>query len=462
MASYTHVFADEETKNWFKAFIALQITKEGLTEFVDKETQKIHSIVGKGCGNCFIENLLKCPTRDICSNQHNCNFHNAPGKQNRTCPVNVCDQIRINIILQHRFSRPSWKNTDATKWNTHVWEIAKCFLHPDGYLQVTSVQNTDFNGMINIILNCIYFDTSFSFNISPKHPQLPCILTKARQIGRDVRHTADCKVTDVVLQDYFLTLTTLLTDSKCLSQHRSASQAVTKLLKLQTDRLAITQTELSILLHDAHQTLDQCKQVRIQAGMHICQELLKALDQMKSYTNESLITLDEHTQRILQRITDAETHAIKRIQQTGKQCMDDNYQYQEQEFLNHLVQHYKDNLSNIPLSHLVKGIDRDDFYVTPEIVVLYKEKDTRITTYEQLFYSEQGLNRKIFIQGEPGVGKSTLAINVVLDWVNQISVSPKNKKTTLEHEETLKHFDFIFFVSMCNSANERELVKMIK
>ena len=55
---------------------------------------------------------------------------------------------------------------------------------------------------------------------------------QARQIGRDVRHTSDCKVTDVVLQDYFQTLTTLLTDSTFLAQDRSASQAVTKLLQV--------------------------------------------------------------------------------------------------------------------------------------------------------------------------------------------------------------------------------------
>lgn len=68
------------------------------------------------------------------------------------------------IEQEHRFHGPSWKNTDASGWCVDSWQIAKCFMPPDGYLNVHIPQETDFNGLISIILNCKRFD---------KH--LPCL-----------------------------------------------------------------------------------------------------------------------------------------------------------------------------------------------------------------------------------------------------------------------------------------------
>ncbi|KAH3857202.1 hypothetical protein DPMN_099806 [Dreissena polymorpha] len=39
----TKIFADKETNSWFKACIALNVTKEGLTKFVENTMKKVHA-----------------------------------------------------------------------------------------------------------------------------------------------------------------------------------------------------------------------------------------------------------------------------------------------------------------------------------------------------------------------------------------------------------------------------------
>ncbi|KAH3875336.1 hypothetical protein DPMN_038599 [Dreissena polymorpha] len=175
-ANINNVFTDKETSNWFKASIALIVTKQGLEKFVDTEVQKVHAAVVASCGQCYTENLLPCPQgKWKCQNTKPCKFHKLPAFKHRPCPVGVCDKVKKNIESYHRYSLPSWKNTRAKLWGTSHWEVAKCFLPPDGYIDVSSVQDTDFNGVISVLLNCKHFDMFFSFPIAAS-PQ--CILTQ--------------------------------------------------------------------------------------------------------------------------------------------------------------------------------------------------------------------------------------------------------------------------------------------
>lgn len=66
MASNNNIFTDKQTNNWFKACIALNLTKEGLTDFVVTELLNVQNRVGRSCGQCYIQNLTLCPTQDVC------------------------------------------------------------------------------------------------------------------------------------------------------------------------------------------------------------------------------------------------------------------------------------------------------------------------------------------------------------------------------------------------------------
>ncbi|XP_052769843.1 uncharacterized protein LOC128209714 [Mya arenaria] len=243
MASNENTINEPEDLNWLTGSRALKITKAGLRGLVENGScnvqQNIHSSViqakkltaGTTCSLCRTDNILPCPTKGLCSNPRNCKYHNNPSNIYRPCPSNICDDFRDEIIKVHKYARPSWKNSKADQWCTNHWEVAKCFMPPDGYHDVTSYDDTDFNGIINVMINCNEFQASMSFTIDNQ----PNALTEARDVGRKIRHSPDLKVKDTDLADYFATLNTLLTDSKVLASDKHAQLAVIKLKQLEKD-----------------------------------------------------------------------------------------------------------------------------------------------------------------------------------------------------------------------------------
>ncbi|KAH3775911.1 hypothetical protein DPMN_177321 [Dreissena polymorpha] len=194
MASLGVVFSEPEMTNWLKAWLAINIVKDGLQNFVDEELGEFKNNIYQAvrsnnnlsstlvCTSCSTANLLKCPIKGMCKRTGNTcrTAHADPTKQCKPCPNRICDGIRDEIIKAHRFNGPSWKNTSAEHWTSNHWEVAKCFMPPDGYTDVSSIQNTDFNGVISVMLNCTHFDSKMSFSISPQNSSIPCLLTKVK------------------------------------------------------------------------------------------------------------------------------------------------------------------------------------------------------------------------------------------------------------------------------------------
>jgi hypothetical protein len=159
--------ANKNFQYWLKANLAINITKSGIEECVDKEISNYHAAIldsvrtpeqilqGELCHDCTTENVLCCPTRQICKRNRagTCSFHNTPTALNRPCPKNICDKLREKIRRSHEFNSPSWKNTRAERWCTYHWEIAKCYMPPDGYFAVDSLTDTDLNGILSVIMN---------------------------------------------------------------------------------------------------------------------------------------------------------------------------------------------------------------------------------------------------------------------------------------------------------------------
>ncbi|KAH3770986.1 hypothetical protein DPMN_172286 [Dreissena polymorpha] len=147
-----------------------------------------------------------------------------------------------------------------------------------------------------------HFETCLSAAcLSPPPPDKKCPLEKVRQIGRDVRHTGDCKVTDADLQYFYLTLTTLLADPVRLLHDTSATEARRKLSDLQNDRLSLD--DLGKLLIEANQTLTQAKK----AGARFSKEAERTL-------HEGLKTLEATIQAGKDRIENQTQAGEKRIE----------------------------------------------------------------------------------------------------------------------------------------------------
>ncbi|KAH3875368.1 uncharacterized protein LOC127869388 [Dreissena polymorpha] len=509
------MFSNKETCNWFKASIALIITKQGLEKFVDSEIQKLHANVGRACGNCLTQNLIQCPTSGVCRNARSCSFHNAPGLLPRPCPMKICDQVKQNIASHHRYSNPSWKNTRAVLWAANHWEIAKCYLPPDGYIDVASVQGTDFNGVICVLLNCTHFDTCFSFSIAPRSSP-ECILTQVRQIGRDVRHTSTCRVADSDLQNIFLTLQSLISDPVSLANDPNASSAINKLGKLKNNtQFIINPDELLEHLKDAHQNLvkindksetlskemdmvldeidthmkeciQRIKERELEASERISKEGEQVLTKIQSQTLVSITSLDEKATLLQERIVKEAKQGIEQLRIDSAMA---HYDQGLEELRRRLVQHYNNTLKHVALSPLNPSFDSsttlDNLYATAKIFrirmnkptlkkhdnvkSIFQKKDEQaerneISLYKDLFDTNGKLNGRIFLEGDAGTGKTTFVAKLVLDWckVFQLSCKTDVDETDFNDFASLARFSFVFLVTLRDSIGEREVPKMIK
>ncbi|XP_052225686.1 uncharacterized protein LOC127841134 isoform X8 [Dreissena polymorpha] len=525
MARLGDVFGVKEMTNWLKAWLALNITKDGLHEFVDREVkqfqtgiyQNITSTLGLSanttCTSCLTANILPCPTQGVCKKSGRKSYicmHDTPSKRYRPCPLSICEKVRDHIKNDHRFNGPSWKNTCAEQWACNHWQIGKCFMPPDGYIGVTSIRDTDFNGVISVMLNCKHFDNLMSFSIAPMSVS-PCLLSKARDIGKAVRHSPSCEVTDSDLNDYFNTLETMLNDSKTLANDSSAQDAVSKLNLLRNES-TISLAEMSHLLKDAHETLGKAENVTKErkAQMESYMEQLKTkLDEhaetlIKQYTKnfteeanmftevrkanitehanactveskrlfnehantrteESKINLTEHVNTLAKK-------SIQDIQGAISSKKESDYENKVEDFVGRLKQHYNLTMSHVSISTLLPSGDEFLYkiYAAHAICRIVESNggnktENPITTYKEILCrgEHEKLHKRIFLQGEAGMGKTTFACKLALDWCNPEGTLSSISKT-FGDANTLQEFKLVLLITLRDSVCERDVTNMIK
>ncbi|XP_052221835.1 uncharacterized protein LOC127838251 isoform X2 [Dreissena polymorpha] len=432
MAANTNIFSDKETNNWFKMCVALNITKEGLANFVENTIKKVHAPLGSSCGLCSIEQLMPCPTQGLCNKRKRniCSFH----KSHLPQPCQRCDTVKHGIISYHRFSGPSWKNIKAQGWKTDWWEIAKCYLPPQGYADVSSVQESDFNAVINIILNCTDFQKYLSSSwLSPPPPDPQCPLEK------------------------------LQNDRLPLIEFGNMSMSTIQAIERAKD---VAEEQFS---EKAKHTLEE--------GLNKIKEALKNGEQVieqsiKTKTLVSITQIDTLTKSSVQLIEDHTKDSMARMQQNIADKAREDYERRVEYLRCRLVDHYRDTVSYVPLSALNVSLDKhvQDVYVIPKIHRIKIENDGRQTKQEQIFsYKDcfnggDHLSRRIYLQGEPGSGKSTFASMLVNEWCNiQLPSTESTKEKTLFVDfKTLQKFKFLFFISLRDSRHHTDVVQMIK
>ncbi|XP_053383465.1 uncharacterized protein LOC128549824 [Mercenaria mercenaria] len=258
---YSHKLSKSKYKNWIKAGLGVLYTKEGIEPFVYDEIEQFQQKclsdicnsnglpAGTKCSSCCTENVVVCPTDRICNvGRGKCSFHRNTATQylRSGCPKKICHNFKSEIQKAHRFHGPSFKNTDATHWCKNPWEVAKCFMPPDGYKDATSATDTDLNGINSVIINLKAFQLKIQDDLSKKNN----IVEKARQVGNAVRHSSYLGVEDGDLQQYFSTLQSLLSDPKCLAGQTYSRNAVKKLSELEDETLVIGIHDIRKLLDD--------------------------------------------------------------------------------------------------------------------------------------------------------------------------------------------------------------------
>ncbi|XP_052760651.1 uncharacterized protein LOC128203319 [Mya arenaria] len=401
MASYRELLKEKEAQNWVKAALALNITKDGLQDFLEDVLTCVHQDIystvrtskglpsGAACVHCFTENVLKCPTRGICTSTRNCRFH--PQKLYAPCPNGICEGVRDEIVKHHRFSGPSWKNTNADKWSTIPWEIGKCFLPPDGYKTVSSIKDSDFNGVISVMINCEDFKTKLSFNVATQQN----LLTEVRDIGRRVRPSNDQRVKDTELVDFLFKLRILLEDKTELANRPEAQHAVEQLKKLQTDDFKLSAENEGEILKEG---------LRLRLANHYRTTLADM--PISPILGEKKAKLDKFY--------------------VAPKIVEKNY----------------------------RKIGKNDKEGSGKDVVKISD----------VFLGKGQLLRNVFLVGEPGNGKSTFSVMCALDWTHQHLPAEENVgiKTSFADPEFFKEFAFLFHVTLRDSGKTCDLAQMIK
>ncbi|XP_060587864.1 uncharacterized protein LOC132743365 [Ruditapes philippinarum] len=321
MASYNPKLLNQKYNNWVKGQLAVLFTKEGLEPFVCNEIQQFQLkclddicynngiFSGTICSSCSTENVVKCPTKGICIvGGGQCSFHRNSKYILAGCPNRICHNFKLGIQKAHRHPCPSYKNTDTTQWCSNSWEVAKCFMPPDGYKDKASATETDFNGIISVILNYKDFQRKVHENLKDETN----VFEVARKIGRHLRHSSTLEVEDTDLQEYFQVLQQLLSDSAYLASDTHAQNAKQKLTELENDTLVIGKDDRKKAIDDVVKAL----QDKIKAGLD---------EQTDRNKLDAINILNEECNRKRKNLSEYEEELRKRLKTAYKDGKDEEY-----------------------------------------------------------------------------------------------------------------------------------------
>ncbi|KAH3802603.1 hypothetical protein DPMN_156281 [Dreissena polymorpha] len=141
------------------------------------------------------------------------------------------------------------------------------------------------------------------------------------------------------------------------------------------------------------------------------------------------------------------------------------------DFRERLIQFYTSKKNTVSVSPLREGRDKPicDVFVQPKLSHVIIEKDgsrkkteNYVHQYKDLFNKDGKLNNRVFVQGEPGMGKTTFLTEVALDWCDAVSVHNPDHKPIFCDVNTLKEFQFLFQISLRDATDQREVIEMIK
>lgn len=121
------------------------------------------------------------------------------------------------------------------------------------------------------------------------------------------------------------------------------------------------------------------------------------------------------------------------------------------------------------MSPFLHGVEEEleNFFVEPKMTVLDIRKkfessrlckDSEISSYKDLF--ENDAIQNIYIQGNPGMGKSTYCLKLTLDWCKYIAEQQSQRTGEIKSIAGID-FDFLFLVSLRDTSDLCDVKQMI-
>ncbi|XP_045212363.2 uncharacterized protein LOC123563570 [Mercenaria mercenaria] len=486
MSGCNSKLADPMFINWIKARIASNTVKECIEVIVDKEINiflrdVLNAIATKQqienddlCYECTLENVLPCRTNNFCEvRQGRCFSHNSKEKNFQPCPKNICNRIQEKIRQSHRFNKPSWRNTDAQEWCKNPWEIAKCFMPPDGYFDKTSVGETDLNGILSVMLNHSGFKNIIDKDI--------CI--KVREYGNDIRHSANLHVSSKSLKVYLNTLVEFLKSSSTLQNDAKAKQAVQAIQKIQNEELSISNGDITKVLEKSveEETKRSTAEIAKETKTRI-QALKEALEEVK---NEIRIAEQTTIGNInaaastiisagIDKIESSKLDALAQIEASKKQTTGQSelsYEQRMDMLKNDLLDFNFQKHSAIPITPVFEETDVliTEFYVRPELIsierqsfgLLGSEIRTPLADLNKMFYKEKKRNNEIYLTSDAGFGKTSFSKFLVITWCYAHSDELTSQYFCDKDLHLMREFDLVFLIQLRDVSIECDVDDMI-
>ena len=148
MASSCEKLKDKDFQNWLKAALGINIVKKGIESYVSSVIETFHMESLKDI--LSVEEIDETALCCSCTNE-------ILRSKSKVCPKRICHRLKQKISQAHLHDNPSWKNTQVENWCKFSWEIAKCYMPPDGYRKVGSASETDLNGILSVMMNHMGF-----------------------------------------------------------------------------------------------------------------------------------------------------------------------------------------------------------------------------------------------------------------------------------------------------------------
>ena len=195
-----------EYRNWLSLGHALSLLCEGLRPFVEKEMKVMQA-------NMAARHAPPCAC-----------VHRPRRKPNPYHDMAGCSWA-YQLNLHHRGHRPTWKQSDSTKWtdpNLGYWEIAKLFMPDMGARSATvqGPQDTDITGLLNLMDWCDHFNV-----------QQPLIAAVREIRNNKWVHVAKLELSDADKRVAFDAIENLLRDA-ALAGEPSAQAALQDVINL--------------------------------------------------------------------------------------------------------------------------------------------------------------------------------------------------------------------------------------
>lgn len=420
MSDYLSKLENGTFHNWIKAFLAINIAKEGLENHVVSFISDWH------------KNVLTSVTKDqplekkFCTLCKTDKFLTRSRQQYKYC--SICDKLHDEIRQNHVSRKPSLDNTDVSKWCESSWEMAKCYMPPGGgYTSSDSPDKTDFNGIVSVLMNHRELAKTTS----------TVVCKEVREMCNNIRHSSNLFVEDEDADKILNKLIEILECSEELKANARASKSARDIQLLKKNNLTISVKDVDGVVQSTPK--------------HVIDDFLRQL----KFDTDHLKALDTD-------ISD------KNIGVLMKKIYYEKHRILEPQLLEDLITFYREEYGNILLSPVMDDTDVPilDIYVAPGLTKkewgsIKTAQKLSVESYEDIFGSENALFRNVYLCGQAGTGKTTFVKHLCSVWCNS---KEENGSTpvgvTKEDLEVIKRFDFLFLV-LLRFTQECEVDEMV-